>query len=153
IRAIKDWTPLVPQHEAQIRALQSRAQPVNVLSTNSAWLLSSLVLGCNGLLSGSGSVIADLQAKLYRAVKANDLAEARRLNDRIYPTARVFYADPFVDMHNRMKEALVLLGKLPRAVVRPPLVKITDAEIMRIRDALMDAGLLGTRTALGRNAA
>ena len=39
--------------------------------------------------------------------------------------ARVFYADPFIDMHNRMKEALVLLGKLPRAVVRPPLVKIT----------------------------
>jgi 4-hydroxy-tetrahydrodipicolinate synthase len=113
--------------------------------------LSSLVLGCNGLLSGSGSVIADLQAKLYRAVKANDLAEARRLNDRIYPMARVFYADPFVDMHNRMKEALVLLGKLPRAVVRPPLVKITEAEIARIREALIEAGLLGA--ALGRNAA
>ena len=153
IRAIKDWTPLVPQHESQIRALQGRERPVNVLSTNSAWLLSSLVLGCNGLLSGSGNVIADLQARLYRAVKVNDLAEARRLNDRIYPMARVFYADPFVDMHNRMKEALVLLGKLPRAVVRPPLVKITDAEIVRIRDALMEAELLGTQTALGRNAA
>lgn len=153
IRAIKDWTPQVPQHESQIRALQGRKRPVNVLSTNSAWLLSSLVLGCNGLLSGSGSVIADLQARLYRAVKANDLAEARRLNDRIHPTARVFYADPFVDMHNRMKEALVLLGKLPRAVVRPPLVKISDAEIARIRDALIEAGLLGTATAQGRNAA
>jgi 4-hydroxy-tetrahydrodipicolinate synthase len=91
--------------------------------------------------------------RLYRAVKVNDLAEARRLNDRIHPMARVFYADPFVDMHNRMKEALVLLGKLPRAVVRPPLVKITDAEIVRIRDALMEAELLGTRTAQGRNAA
>jgi 4-hydroxy-tetrahydrodipicolinate synthase len=153
IRAIKDWTTLVPQHESQIRALQGRARPVNVLSTNSAWLLSSLVLGCNGLLSGSGSVIADLQARLYRAVKVNDLAEARRLNDRIYPMARVFYADPFIDMHNRMKEALVLLGKLPRAVVRPPLVKITAAEIVRIQDALMEAELLGTRTAPGRNAA
>ena len=153
IRAIKDWTPLVPQHESQIRALQGRERPVNVLSTNSAWLLSSLVLGCNGLLSGSGSVIADLKARLYRAVKVNDLAEARRLNDRIYPMARVFYADPFIDMHNRMKEALVLLGKLPRAVVRPPLVKITDAEIVRIRDGLMEAELLGTRTALGRSAA
>jgi 4-hydroxy-tetrahydrodipicolinate synthase len=153
IRAIKDWTTLVPQHESQIRALQGRARPINVLSTNSAWLLSSLVLGCNGLLSGSGSVIADLQARLYRAVKVNDLAEARRLNDRIYPMARVFYADPFIDMHNRMKEALVLLGKLPRAVVRPPLVKITDAEIVRIRDGLMEAELLGTRTALGRDAA
>ena len=153
IRAIKDWTPHVAQHESQIRSLQGRKRPINVLTTNSAWLLSSLVLGCNGLLSGSGSVIADLQAKLYRAVKANDLAEARRLNDRIYPLARVFYADPFVDMHNRMKEALVLLGKLPRAVVRPPLVKIGDAEIAAIRDALTEAGLLGTETALGRNAA
>ena len=64
IRAIKDWTPLVPQHESPIRALQGRRRPINVLSTNSAWLLSSLVLGCNGLLSGSGSVIADLQAGL-----------------------------------------------------------------------------------------
>jgi len=153
IRAIKDWTPLVPQHESQIRALQGRARPINVLSTNSAWLLSSLVLGCNGLLSGSGSVIADLQAKLFRAVKLNDLAEARRLNDRIYPITRVFYADPFIDMHNRMKEALVLLGKLPRAVVRPPLIKITDAETARIRDALTEAGLLGNQPAQGRNAA
>jgi 4-hydroxy-tetrahydrodipicolinate synthase len=142
IRAIKDWTPLVPQHEKQIRTLQGRARPVNVLSTNSAWLLSSLVLGCNGLLSGSGSVIADLQARLYRAVASNDLAEARKLNDRIYPLASAFYADPFVDMHNRMKEALVLLGKLPRAVVRPPLVKLSAAEIVRIRTALVEAQLL-----------
>jgi 4-hydroxy-tetrahydrodipicolinate synthase len=101
-----------------------------------------LVLGCNGLLSGSGSVIADLQARLFRAVQKNDLAEAKRLSERIEPTARVFYADPFVDMHNRMKEALVLLGKLPRAVVRPPLVKIERDEVARIRQALVEAGLL-----------
>jgi len=142
IRAIKDWTQVVQQHENQVRMLQSRSRPVNVLSTNSAWLLSSLVLGCNGLLSGSGSVIADLQAQLFRAVQANDLLEARRINDRIHPMASVFYADPFVDMHNRMKEALVLLGRLPRAVVRPPLVKISETEIGRIRNALVKAGLL-----------
>jgi 4-hydroxy-tetrahydrodipicolinate synthase len=153
IRAIKDWTPLVPQHERQIRALQKRRPPINVLSTNSAWLLSSLVLGCNGLLSGSGSVIADLQVRLYRAVSGNDLAQARRLNDRIHPVARVFYADPFIDMHNRMKEALVLLGRLRRAVVRPPLVKITDAEIALIKDALIEAELLAARTTKVHHAA
>ena len=142
IRAVKDWTPGVHQHETQIRTLQLRPRPINVLSTNSAWLLSSLVLGCNGLLSGSGSVIADLQARLFRAVQANDLAEARRLNDRIFPLASAFYADPFVDMHNRMKEALVLLGRLPRAVVRPPLVRIKQPEVARIRQALIEAGLL-----------
>jgi 4-hydroxy-tetrahydrodipicolinate synthase len=143
IRAIKDWCNNVPQHEWHVRTLQSLPRPVTVLSTHSAWLMSSLVLGCNGLLSGSGSVISDLQARLFRAVQGNDLAEAKRLNDRINPTARVFYADPAVDMHNRMKEALVLLGKLPRAVVRPPLVKIEAVEIERIRLALIEAGLLG----------
>jgi 4-hydroxy-tetrahydrodipicolinate synthase len=133
--------------EMQIRELQSLKRPVNVLSTHSAWLLSSLVLGCNGVLSGSGSVIPDLQSALFRAVQADDLAEARRLNDRIYPLARVFYADPWVDMHNRMKEALVLLGRLPRAVVRPPLVKLGHAEIDRIRSALVASGLLSAKAA------
>jgi dihydrodipicolinate synthase/N-acetylneuraminate lyase len=52
------------------------------------WLLSSLVLGCNGLLSGSGSVIPDLQSALFRAVRSSDLEEARRINDRIYPPSR-----------------------------------------------------------------
>ena len=134
IRAIKDWAGNVPQHEMHIRTLQSLPRPVNVLTTHCAWLFSSLVLGCNGLLSGSGSVIADLQAQLFRAVQGNNLAEAKRLNDRIQPTAKVFYAEPWADMHNRMKEALVLLGRLPRAVVRPPLVKLSRAEIDRIRD-------------------
>jgi 4-hydroxy-tetrahydrodipicolinate synthase len=147
IRAIKDWIGNVPHHEWHVRTLQSLPRQVNVLSTHSAWLFSSLVLGCNGLLSGSGSVIADLQAQLFRAVQGNDLAAAKRLNDRIDPVARAFYADPFVDMHNRMKEALVLLGKLPRAVVRPPLVKIERAEIARIRQALIDAGLLDKNAA------
>jgi 4-hydroxy-tetrahydrodipicolinate synthase len=142
IRAIKDWTNNVQLHEWQVRTLQNLPRPVNVLTTHSSWLFSSLVLGCSGLLSGAGSVIADLQAQIFRAVAANDLAAARALNERIYPLARVFYADPFVDMHNRMKEALVLLGRLPRAVVRPPLVKLGTAEIERIRAALVEAGLL-----------
>ncbi len=50
-------------------------------------------------------------------------------------------------MHNRMKEALVLLGRLPRAVVRPPLVKLGRAEIERIRAALVEAGLLDAKAA------
>jgi len=142
VAAIKDWCASPQLHERQIRTLQSLDPQVNVLTTHSSWLMGSLVLGCNGLLSGSGSVIADLHAKLFRAVRANDLAIAKQINDRIWPTAEVFYSEPWVDMHNRMKEALVMMGKLPRATVRPPLVKIPQAEIERIRKALIAAGLL-----------
>ena len=141
VRAIKDWSNDAMLHERHIRTLQGLPRPVNVLSTHSAWLMSSLVLGCRGLLSGAGSVIADLQAALWRAVEAKDLTAAQAVNDRIYPLAQVFYAPPFLDMHNRMKEALVLLGRLPRAVVRPPLVKLPPGEIARLKAALAAAGL------------
>ena len=142
VRAIKDWCANPQLHERQVRVLQSRTPPVNVLTTHSSWLMSSLVLGCNGLLSGSGSVIAELQAQLFAAVKKNDLEKAKEIHNRITPTAEVFYSEPWVDMHNRMKEALVLLGKLPRAVVRPPLTKLPAQEIEHIRAALAAAGLL-----------
>jgi len=142
VAAIKDWCASPQLHERQVRTLQALRPAVNVLTTHSAWLMSSLVSGANGLLSGSGSVIAGLQVKLFRAVRANDLATARQINDRIWPTAEAFYSEPWVDMHNRMKEALVLMGKLPRAVVRPPLVKIPPTEIERVRAALIAAGLL-----------
>ncbi len=142
VRAIKDWCANPVLHDRQIRMLQGRVPKINVLTTHSAWLFPSLVLGCAGLLSGSGSVIADLQSQLFQAVQAGRLDEASALHALITPTAEVFYADPWVDMHNRMKEALVMLGKLPRAVVRPPLVSISDEERARIRAALLAAKLL-----------
>jgi 4-hydroxy-tetrahydrodipicolinate synthase len=139
VRAIKDWSNDPMLHERHIRTLQVLPRPVSVLSTHSSWLMSSLVLGCRGLLSGAGSVVADLQAALWRAVEAKDLTQAQALNERIYPLVQAFYSPPFLDMHNRMKEALVLLGRLQRAVVRPPLVKLPESEIARLRSALADA--------------
>jgi 4-hydroxy-tetrahydrodipicolinate synthase len=41
----------------------------------------------------------------------------------------------------------VMQGRLPRAVVRPPLVKIEEAERQRIRQAMVQAGLLPQRLA------
>jgi 4-hydroxy-tetrahydrodipicolinate synthase len=113
-----------------------------VLTTHSAWLLSSLVLGCGGILSGSGSTVADLQVALWEAVQKKDLDLAKSIADRIYHWTKVIYTpQPALDAHNRMKEAQVLLGRLPNAVVRPPLAKLTDAEIKRIGEGLKAAGI------------
>lgn len=141
IRAIKDWCNDPSLHERHIRTFQALDRPVNVLTTHSAWLMGSLVMGANGLLSGAGSVIADLQVALFNAVRDQDLARAQQLNDRIYPLAQAFYAPPFLDMHNRMKECLKMLGRLDKAHVRPPLVKLGNEEITRLQKALDDAGV------------
>jgi 4-hydroxy-tetrahydrodipicolinate synthase len=142
IRAVKDWCADPMLHERHIRTLQGLPRPVTLLTTHSAWLMSSLVMGANGLLSGAGSVVPELQVALFEAVQAKDLAAAQGINDRLYPLQQAFYSAPFLDMHNRMKECLVLLGRLKRAVVRPPLVKLTEAEIARLKGALEAAGLL-----------
>lgn len=141
IRAVKDQVGDGNQHERQIRELHALSKPVNTLTTHSAWLLGSLSMGCDGLLSGAGSVIADLQIALYRAVQAGDLKAAQAVNDRIYPTVRAFYDAPLLDMHNRMKEALVILGRLKEAHVRPPLMKPGAAEIEKIGRMMQQAGL------------
>ncbi|MBI3512657.1 MAG: dihydrodipicolinate synthase family protein [Proteobacteria bacterium] len=141
IKAIKDWCNDAMLHERHVTTFQALPRPVTVLSTHSAWLMSSLVMGCNGLLSGAGSVIADLQVALFRAVQADDLKLAKRINKRMLPMVQAFYAPPFLDMHNRMKEALVLLGRLDQAVVRPPLMKLDAAEIARLKAAIKAAGI------------
>ncbi len=139
IRAIKDMCGDGALHERHIRELHGLHQPVNVLSTHSAWLLGSLVLGCRGLLSGAGSILANLHVALWRAIETKQLQRAQAINDRIYHTVRAFYRHPLADMHNRMKEALVLLGRLESAHVRPPLQKLSTAEIAWIGEQLAKA--------------
>jgi 4-hydroxy-tetrahydrodipicolinate synthase len=141
IKAMKDWCNDAMLHERHIRTFQSLPRPVNILTTHSSWLMSSLAMGAKGLLSGAGSVIVDLQVALFDAMQRNDLAAAKAINDRMYPMQQAFYAPPFLDMHNRMKETLVMLGRLDKAVVRPPLLKLSEAELSRLRFAIEAAGL------------
>ena len=139
---VKDWSNDMVALEANLRALRGTGRPVAMLSSYTMSLFASYVLGADGSISGMGSVTADLHAELFRAVQAGDLEAGHRLNDRLAPLVEVFYAPPFVDMHNRMKEALALLGRIDKAVVRPPLRPIADGERERIRKALLRSGLL-----------
>ena len=141
IKAIKDWSNDPMLHEKHIKTFQNLETPVNVLTTHSSWLMSSLVMGAKGLLSGAGSVIAELQVSLFNAIKNKDLSFAQEINDKIFPLAQAFYSPPFLDMHNRMKETLVLLGLMDKAIVRPPLMKLSSEEILKLKKAIEASGI------------
>jgi 4-hydroxy-tetrahydrodipicolinate synthase len=141
VAAIKDWSNEIVSYEKNLRAVRASGRPVAVMSSFTMSLMASFMLGADGCISGMGSVTADLQAALFAAVQGGRLDEARRLNDRVAPLVSVFYAPPFVDMHNRMKEALAILGRIPSAHVRPPLTAVSDDERHRIRLALRASGL------------
>jgi len=139
---VKDWSNDIVAYEKNLRALRASGRPVAMLSSFTMSLMATFLVGADGCISGMGSVAADLQAELFAAVQAGDLAGARRVNERLAPLVAVFYAPPFVDMHNRMKEALAILGRIPAAHVRPPLTPVSEEERHRIRLALREARLL-----------
>ena len=142
VAAVKDWSNDIVAFEQNLRAIRQSGRPVAVLSSFTMSLFATFILGADGCISGMGSVAADLQAELFEAVQQKDLERARAVNERLEPLVRVFYAPPFVDMHNRMKEALALLGRIPAAHVRPPLTPVSDEERARIRLALKASRLL-----------
>ena len=141
VAGVKDWSNEIVAFEQNLRAIRATGRPVAILSSFTMSLMATFLLGADGAISGMGSVTADLQAELFAACQKGDLDGARRINDRLEPLVRVFYSPPFVDMHNRMKEALVLLGRIPAAHVRPPLTPIPAAEREAIARALKAARL------------
>jgi len=141
VAGVKDWSNDIVSYEKNLRVLRGAGRPVAMLSSFTMSLMASFTLGADGCISGMGSVTADLQAALLAAVQAGRIDEARAINDRLAPLVQVFYSPPFVDMHNRMKEALAILGRIPAAHVRPPLTPVSDDERHRIRLALRAARL------------
>ena len=139
IVAIKDLCSDPALHEKQIRTLHALDRPVNVISTHSSWLMGSLAMGARGILSGAGSVIADLQVALFDAYQRGDRAAADLVGERVYAAVQAFYAEPYIDWQARMKEALVMFGKMPASYVRPPLKQINDKD--RLKLWLEKAGL------------
>ncbi|MEN2741638.1 dihydrodipicolinate synthase family protein [Microbacterium sp. X-17] len=140
--AIKDWSNDIVTYEDNFRSLKALEKDVRILSSFSLSLLPTLAIGADGILSGHGSMVATLHVALFEAMEAGNLPAAREIAAALHPLTRSIYAPPFLDGHNRMKNALQLSGRLQRAVVRPPLEPIDEPERARIADVLARVGLI-----------
>lgn len=140
---VKEGSSGMVPYQLNVEICREAVPPVPVLTSNNSSLLSSLAVGGEGILSGSGSVIAAELGAMWEAVDKGDLFAAREVHEKLRPLTKCFYRAPFIDMHTRMKETLVMLGVLERATVRPPLLPISDGERKSLREALVFAGLLG----------
>jgi 4-hydroxy-tetrahydrodipicolinate synthase len=141
--AVKDWTLDIGVYERNLRIVRDQSHHVAMLSSFSTSLLSTLALGADGILSGHGSVIADLQAQLFHLFRSGDTVGAQAMHERIQLLTRVVYRSPLANMYTRMKEQLVMLSRLRLAAVRPPLTPLDDGERAALREALIAAELLG----------
>lgn len=137
IFAIKEGSGNPQTSETDMRAVRAANPEIAIWSTHSRWLLQDMAIGTDGILSGMGSISADLHVALCRAVWSSDLKEARKVSDILFRLTQVFYA-PGQNPHTRMKHALKRLGRMANDVVRPPQEPLDQAEKDRIEQVLDD---------------
>lgn len=140
--AVKEWSLDTRSHERTLEIVRGVGHPIALLTSFSTNLLPALIVGADGILSGHGSVIADLHAALLSTVHNDDLAAARALYQRIQLLTKVIYQEPMANMYARMKEHLIMLGHEMSPTVRPPLELVSDQERADLRNALAAADLL-----------
>ncbi len=101
--------------------------------------LPILALGGVGVVSVISHVVGPDLAQMHQAFFAGDWETARRLHLRTLPMTKAMFSVP---SPVPTKTALMLLGVLPHARVRLPLVDANETERAAINAALRDYGLL-----------
>jgi 4-hydroxy-tetrahydrodipicolinate synthase len=138
--AIKEGSWEVAAYERTLRLAKRVAPQVAVMGSGDEHLLTSFVIGSEGSVVSLAAVIPAAIVALDRAVKAGDLAAARRLHERIHPLANLVYGTPPGNRATaRLKACLHMLGRIPHDAVRAPFAPIDAAERACLEPALRRA--------------
>lgn len=135
--AIKEGSWETSTYDANRRLVKALAPQVAVMASGDEHLFPCFAIGTDGCLVSLAAVVPSLIVALYRAVQAQDLAEARRLHSHVYPLAKAIYGtSPAAHANARLKACLHLLGKLPHAAMRPPIAGVAPIELAPLERAL-----------------
>ena len=141
--AIKDGTRDMARYQKDVSVIKEVAPHISILTCHDEYLLPSMIFGIDGALVGFGSLVPELITGLWQAVENDDLAVARRFEQRLLPLKQAVYGmgEPSGDAHARLKEALVQRGLLTSALMRPPVPALSAEEKQKIAWALDKADL------------
>ncbi len=142
IIAVKEAVWEIGRYEEDIRALRSAPRKISILTANDTLLLPSFVMGTDGAIIGLASLIPQWAVDLFDTVRAGDLAKAHQINDPIFRLTQLIYKPPFMDIHTRIKEGLVVLGQIERSTPRPPRLPLKESEKAAIKAVIEEIGLV-----------
>lgn len=120
-----------------VRLVEEAPRRILVLTGNDHFILDSILSGADGALIGLGTVAIAEQVEMIARAKAGDVAGACGIDQTVVgPLAEALFASPVRNYRARVKEALRVLGVLPKAAVRPPLLPLDEAARRGVADAL-----------------
>lgn len=117
---------------------------VALLTGNDRFITESFVMGAVGALLGFGAIGCGMVADMIAAFAHGDFVKGVAMRPRLQQFADVIYADPVLDYRARCKVALAHLGVIQQeqTFVRSPLLSIGGEESQRIKQALIEAGMM-----------
>jgi 4-hydroxy-tetrahydrodipicolinate synthase len=155
VTTLKMGTRNMALYERDLRILRKDAPDMSILTCQDEFLVSSMMPhpGVDGALIGFGCCIPELITKGWRAIKQDDFMGARAAQDKIFPVAQAIYGigEPSADAHARMKEVLKQRGLFQSALMRLPVLPLSDQDKRRVSEALTSAevGKIQLATAVG----
>jgi 4-hydroxy-tetrahydrodipicolinate synthase len=125
---------------SQIMAiLRDRPDGFRVLSGDDAITLPLMALGAEGIVSVASNEVPDLMSRLADLALAGQWADARALHYRLLPLMEANFLE---SNPGPVKAAMALLGLLEERF-RLPLVPVQDKTRARLREILLELGVLG----------
>lgn len=140
--ALKESLENARKFVSTARLLREVPRKITLLTGNDTFILEALILGAEGALIGFGTLATDLQIEMFDLVQRRRYEKAKAIAERLQPLVDALFAPPARNYRARTKEALVMLGVLRCAYVRPPLLLVSEAERKKLREALEQADLL-----------
>lgn len=125
-----------------VRILRQAPRRITILTGNDDFIFESFVLGADGGLLGFSTLAIEEQVRMLNLVKQGDILKAQEIWNVIGPLEALIFSPPLRDYRPRIKEALTMLGVIPRATTRKPFFPISNAERDKVRQALKKAKLL-----------
>ena len=118
--------------------LRRRPENFAVLSGDDAVTLPLIALGAEGIVSVASNEIPDLMSRMTELALAGNWPEARALHYRLLPLMEINFIE---SSPGPVKAAMAMMGLL-KENFRLPLVPIEEQSRARIREVLVDLGLL-----------
>jgi 4-hydroxy-tetrahydrodipicolinate synthase len=110
----------------------------SLLSGEDATALAFLAQGGDGVISVAANIAPGICAAMQTAWRSGAMREAQRINEMLAPLVRALFLET---SPSPVKYAASLLG-LSTTEVRLPLCEIKDTTRVRVRDAMIQAGLI-----------
>jgi 4-hydroxy-tetrahydrodipicolinate synthase len=145
IRLARDVENIVAVKEASgnlsqiMEILRSRPAGFRVISGDDSFTLAIIALGGDGLISVASNEIPALMSQLVNLALAGDWNEARALHYRLLPLLEANFIE---SSPGPVKAAMAMMGLIDENF-RLPLVPIQEKSRARLREVLIQVGVLG----------